>query len=69
MRQVITMEQLEPSKRALLLAQLRRNKPNAKKRIKRTAMSKATTERQRVTLSKEYSLTNYLTWFTNKLKR
>ena len=69
MRQVITMEQLEPSKRALLLAKLRRNRPNAKKRIKQTAMSKAPSKRQRVTLNKEYSLTNYLTWFTNKLKR
>lgn len=69
MRQVITMEQLEPNKRALLLAQLRRNRPNAKKRIKQTAMSKETHERQRVTLNKDYSVTNYLTWLTNKLKR
>jgi hypothetical protein len=69
MRQVITMEQLEPSKRGLLLAQLRRNRPKAKTRIKQTSMSKAPHERQRVTLNKNYSLTDYLTWITNKLKR
>lgn len=69
MRQIITMEQLEPSKRALLLAQLRRNRPKAKTRIKQTSMSKAPHERQRVTLNKNYSLTDYLTWITNKLKR
>jgi len=69
MRQVITMEQLEPSKRALLLAQLRRNRPKAKTRIKQTSMSKAPHERQRVTLNKQYSVTDYLAWFTNKLKR
>ena len=56
MRQVIKLEQLEPSKRMQLLETLKRNQPK-KKRIKKNI------ERY------QFSVTDYLQWITNKLKR
>ena len=56
MRQVIKLEQLQPSKRAEILETLERNKPK-RKRIKRNINRY------------QFSVTDYLKWITNKLKR